>query len=62
MTDLTKPVTRRVTTRTGAVLAVTLAPEGIYFREPRRRHQSLIEYGLAWTVAEKLAAEKTRAD
>ena len=48
MTDLTRPVRRKVMTAKGhQPLVVVLAPEGIWLREPRRRVAYLMPYGVA---------------
>lgn len=70
MTNLTKPVRRRVVTAHGTQLVVTLAPEGIVLREPRRRLGYLLPYGVAFVRAadlhvadakrQKAAARKVR--
>ncbi len=57
MTDLTKPVVRRVTATDGTVLIVSIGREGIYFREPRRRTAFLLPYPTAVRVAGKMAGE-----
>jgi hypothetical protein len=62
MTDLTKPVTRRVRSLTGADLIVTLLPEGIEFREPRRRKSFLIPYGEAFVRAARLSVDAELRD
>jgi len=60
MTELTKPVTRTLTIPSGRRVAVTLRPEGIEFREPRKRVRYLMPYGVVFTAAVRLfvAAEK----
>lgn len=70
-TKLSRPVTRRVETLRGADLIVTLAPEGIRFREPKRRTYFTLPYGSAFMDAverhvqaerrAKVAAKKQRA-
>ena len=56
MTTLTKPITRKVPTwYRGELryLVVTLAPEGVWIREPRRKTRYLTGYGLAFQRAVK---------
>lgn len=66
MTDLTQDqhrrVKRRVLTTSHTPLVVTLSPEGIWLREPRRRVAYLMPYGQAFVDAVRLhvAAEKRR--
>ncbi len=62
MTDLTKPVRRRIRTVSGDVLNVALLPEGIEFREPRRRKSFLIPYGEAFVRAARLSVEAELRD
>ena len=51
MTRLTRPVTREVATLSGSSLIVTLSPEGVVFREKRRRTRFLLPYGVAFLEA-----------
>lgn len=60
MTELTRNVTRKVTTLRGETLVVTLTPEGLLLREPRRRSGYLLPYGMAFLQAVKLAVEADR--
>lgn len=62
MTNLTRNVKRKVTTTSHTPLVVTLAPEGIWLREPRRRVAYLMPYGQAFVDAVRLhvAAERRR--
>jgi hypothetical protein len=55
-------VARRVTSGRSGELVVTLAPEGIYLREPRRRTAYLLPYGVAFTRAAMLAADAVRRE
>lgn len=47
----TRPVTRKVTTAHGKALIITLTPDGISVREPRRRKSFLLPYGVAFLQA-----------
>lgn len=59
LTKLTKPVRREVETPAGRTLIVTLTPEGVLYREKRRRTSYLLPHGLAFIDAVRLkAAEK----
>lgn len=60
MTELTKPVKRKVVTQRDKPLVITLAPEGIYLREPRRRQGFLLPYGQAFQHAARLWVENER--
>jgi hypothetical protein len=60
VTELTRNVTRKVTTLRGEKLAVTLTPEGLLLREHRRRSGFLLPYGTAFLQAVKLALEADR--
>ncbi len=53
MTNLNRPVKRKVTTARLQPLVVTLAPEGIWLREPRRRVAYLIGLAIAGWLASK---------
>lgn len=54
----TRPVTRKVTTLyRDETLIVRLVPEGIQFREPRRRTWFTLPYGKAYVAALALATE-----
>jgi hypothetical protein len=60
MTELTRNVTRKVTTLRGETLVVTLTPEGLLLREPRRRSGFLLPYGTAFLQAVTLAVAAAR--
>lgn len=70
MTRLTKPVTRKVPSLSYGDLVVTIAEEGVYYRQPRRRQSFLLPHGAAFQravtlhvareKAEKKAAKKSR--
>ena len=60
MTDLTRPVTRKVTTLRGETLVVALTPEGLLLREPRRRSGFLMPYGVAFQQAVRMHLEADR--
>lgn len=60
MTELTRPVKRKVVTQHAKPLVVTLTPEGIYLREPRRRQGFLLPYGHAFQQAARLWVEHER--
>lgn len=62
MTDLTRPVRRKVLTTRHRPLVVALTPEGIWLREPRRRTAYLMPYGVAFqqAVAMYVVAERKR--
>lgn len=62
MTDLTRPVTRKVTTLRGETLVVTLTPEGLLLREPRRRSGFLLPYGVAFMQAVRIQVEAERRE
>jgi hypothetical protein len=62
MTELNKPVTRKITTVRGEVLVVTMRPEGIVIREPRRRAGYLLPYGLGFQVAVRLHVDAERRE
>lgn len=57
MTTLTRPVRRKISTARGEPLMVELSPEGIYFREPRRRKSFLLPYGDAFMRAVRIQVE-----
>ena len=57
MTELTKNVRRKVATLRGQPLVVTLSPEGIWIREPRRRIAYLAPYGQVFTMAARMYAD-----
>lgn len=61
MTELTRPVKRKVVTQRSQPLVVTLAPEGIWLREPRRRVAYLMPYGTAFAQAARMYADAERA-
>ena len=60
MTDLTRPVVRKVTTLRGETLVVALTPEGLLLREPRRRSGFLMPYGVAFQQAVRMHLEADR--
>lgn len=60
-TELNRKVKRRVYTRRGEPLVVTLTAEGVYLREAGRRTAFLVEYGFAYQIGAKMAAEAARA-
>lgn len=60
MTNLTKPVRRKVSTTHGQPLVVALTPEGIWLREPRRRTAFLLPYGAAFIQAVRLHVDAER--
>jgi hypothetical protein len=66
MTHLTKPVTRSLISvdrrGNGKNLVVTLAPEGIRFREKGRRTSFLLPYAVGEWTAIKLAADAILRD
>jgi hypothetical protein len=61
MTELTRPIKRKVRTVRDQPLVVTLMPEGIVLREPRRRKGFLLPYGMAFAQAARLFVEAERA-
>jgi len=60
VTDLTRPVVRKVTTLRGETLVVALTPEGLLLREPRRRSGFLMPYGVAFQQAVRMHLEADR--
>jgi len=62
VTDLTRPVVRKVTTLRGESLVVTLTPEGLLLREPRRRSGFLLPYGVAFMQAVRIQVEAERRE
>lgn len=60
MTDLTRPVKRKVVTARLQPLVVALTPEGIWLREPRRRTAYLMPYGVAFQQAVRMHVEAER--
>ena len=60
MTDLNKPVKRKVVTARHQPLVVALTPEGIWLREPRRRTAYLMPYGVAFQQAVRMHVEAER--
>jgi bifunctional DNA-binding transcriptional regulator/antitoxin component of YhaV-PrlF toxin-antitoxin module len=62
MTTLTKPVRRKITTARGEPLVIIVTPEGLYFREPRRRKAFLLPYGDAFMRAVRIAVEAERKE
>ena len=61
-TRLSKPVRRVVSTLRHGDLVVTLAEEGIYFREPRRRTSFLLPHGVAFQRAVDIHLQRARAE
>lgn len=61
MTELTRPVKRKVFTQRHQPLVVTLTPEGLWLREPRRRQGYLMPYGTAFQMAARFYADAERA-
>ncbi len=53
---------RKVCSRDHGDLVVILAPEGIYFRQPRGRTKFLLPYGFAFQKAAFLHAEVTKRE
>ena len=51
----TRVLARTVTTVHGTTLVLTLTPEGLAFREPRRRTTFTLPYGVAFQQAVALA-------
>lgn len=64
MTDITqsRPVRRKVYTTSGQPLVVTLAPEGIYLSEPRRRARYLLPFGHAHLQAVRLEVDRKKRE
>jgi hypothetical protein len=62
VTDLTRPVVRKVTTLRGETLVVTLTPEGLLLREPRRRSGFLLPYGVAFMQAVRIQVDAERRE
>jgi len=60
MVELTRPVRRKVYTRHHA-LVVTLTPEGVWVREPRRRVAYLLPYGVAFQYAVRMHVDAEKA-
>lgn len=61
-TRISKPVRRVVPTLRHGPLVVTIAEEGIYYREPRRRKAFLIPHGVAFQRAVDLDIQRERAE
>jgi hypothetical protein len=57
-----KPVRRRVISGRGAHLVATMAPEGIYMREHKRRTAYLVPWGLVYLQGAKLEAARRAAE
>lgn len=53
-TKLTKPVAREVATPAGTNLIVTMTPEGVTYREKRRRTTYLMPHAIAYQHAAML--------
>lgn len=62
MTTLTRPVKRKIETTRGQPLVVTLAPEGVWLREPRRRVAYLLPYGVAFQRAVAMHIDAVRRE
>ena len=64
MTRLSKPVTRELSPATARdrALVVTLAPEGLRFREKGRRHSWVLPYSRAVLLAARLEADARVAE
>jgi len=62
VTNLTRPVSRKVATHHGLALVVTLTPEGLVIREPRRRSGFVLPYGVAYMQAIRLHVEAERRE
>lgn len=61
-TRISKPVRRLVPTLHHGPLVVTIAEEGIYFREPRRRKSFLLPHGVAFQRAVDIDIQRERAE
>jgi hypothetical protein len=61
-TRLTKSVKREIVTPRGLTLIVTMTPEGLTFREKRRRKSYLLPYSVAFMKAVDLAVTAITAD
>lgn len=61
-TPLTKPLRREVASLHHGALIVTLAPEGVYFREKRRRTSYLLPYGVGFQRAVQLIVDQQRRE
>lgn len=64
MTDIreSRPVRRKVQTTRGQSLVLALTPEGIWFREPRRRKAFLLPYGVAFQRAVDMQVQAERRE
>jgi hypothetical protein len=63
MTVLSKPVTREVPACIrGVPLIVTLTPDGVSFREKRRRTAFLLPYGVAFIEAVEREVQRRRRE
>lgn len=60
MTELNRPVKRKVTTARLQPLVVAMTPEGLWIREPRRRTAFLLPYGIAFQTAVRLQVDADR--
>lgn len=60
MTELNRPVKRKVTTARLQPLVVAMTPEGLWIREPRRRTAFLLPYGVAFQTAVRLQIDAER--
>ena len=61
-TRISKPVRRIVSTLHHGDLVVTLAEEGVYYREPRRRTAFLLPHGVAFQRAVDIHLQRERAE
>lgn len=61
-TRLTKPVARVVETPRHGAIVVTLAPEGIVFREKGRRRSYVLDHGAAFQRAVSIAVEAEKRE
>lgn len=60
-TRLTRPVRREIATPRHGALIVTIAPEGLYYREKGRRTPFLLPHGVAFQRAVDLHVREQRA-
>lgn len=62
ITQMGRPVRRRVSSAYGTALVVTMQPEGLYVKEYGRRTSYLLPWGAAFVYAARLAADRRRAE
>jgi hypothetical protein len=62
MIAATKPVHRKVLAARGTALVCSLTPEGIVYREPRKRTRFLIPHGVAYIAAVRLHVAAVKAE